>query len=298
MKKEDNQEKISENEETSIAEIDAKIEALKKQKRTKAQEAELKRLKKLLNRIYVECKRKLLEFEARNDYAIAMVRSTNGFYKIFGNSVFFYAFDVAEKLGMKVNVYADSDYDPKSKTGVVSISRYDEVVEQMKTLDIKKMPTHDKSGNLVWFLLPWKYTQEEIKAFEEVNSIEAHMYNHVIVTDDASPALFVQLEVLAKAMYENVRRLDPVARETLGNVALEKTAFMIRAYIETSNMRLTEREGFLAIQKALNFVKSQVKIIVDLKLWNGKTYARIGDAILTTQKLLNLELGKKDGEEV
>jgi len=89
-----------------------------------------------------------------------------------------------------------------------------------------------------------------------------------------------------------VRRLEPVARETLGNYIIEATAEMIRIYIEMSNGRLSEMEALKHIRLRVNKIKSQIKILTDLKLWNARVYARIGEILIKVQEIVDLQLKK------
>ena len=107
------------------------------------------------------------------------------------------------------------------------------------------------------------------------------------------PALYLHLDDLLKAIYENVRRMEPVGRETLGNLMVVISAEMKRIYIEMANGRLKVDEGLRMIMSRINKLKSQLKIIVDLKIWNARVYARIGEIIIKTQEILEMELKKK-----
>lgn len=100
---------------------------------------------------------------------------------------------------------------------------------------------------------------------------------------------------MVKDCYENVRRLDPVAREGFGNVILTLNVRMIDAYIEMANGRVNEVEGLISIKDDLNRIKSRVKLLVDLKLWNARTYGRIGESIVKVQRIIELRL--KNGEK-
>lgn len=71
---------------------------------------------------------------------------------------------------------------------------------------------------------------------------------------------------------------------------------MVRIYIEFANGRVDEILGLKTIKARLNKVKSQVKILADLKLWNARTYARIGEVLIKTQDILDLQIKKLENE--
>ena len=279
-------------EEKSIGKIEARIEELRSSPKpnNKTTTAEIKRLQSALNKVYAEYKQKVAEYEKDNCSHLVFLRSTHEFYKIFGNSLFFYAFDIAPKLNLDVKIYSDNDYENKSESGIASVRNLDELEKSLKKLKIKKVTLSDKTGNIVIYKMPWSYTKEEIEKFAGQNTYTLHKYNHVIMAENVIPVLYLSLCELMKICYENVRRLEPVARETLGNFIVETIAEMIRIYIEMANGRMNEEESRLFIRLRINKIKSQVKILTDLKLWNARTYARVGEVLIKTQDVVDLQL--------
>jgi hypothetical protein len=283
---------VNEVNEKSVASIEKRIDEIRSsdKPKTKANQAEIKRLQSTLNRLYVEYKHKLMTLENSNKDKLMFLRSTKGFHKLFGNSVYFYAFNIAPKLNIDAKVFSDGDYEDKSEAGVVSIRNLDEIEKQLLKLKIIRVSTMDKTGNIVIFKLPWSYTDEEIQKYIEQNTYELSKYNHVIVVENTIPVLYLNLNELLKISYENVRRLEPVARETLGNYLINVETEMIRVYIEMTNGRTDEIVGLKNIKIRLNKIKSQVKILADLKLWNAKTYARVGECLIKIQGIVDLRL--------
>lgn len=283
--------------ESVIKEVEARIQELEKsasdKKKPKATVNEIKRLQKILHRLYIDYKKRVMSFEEENYDKLLFLRSTNGFHKVFGHSLYFYAFDVAPKLDVAVNVYSDGDHEIKSEAGVVSVARLDELEKNFRKLKIERIKLEDKTGNVVIFRLPWKYTKKDIERFIEQNTYKKRRFNNVVMTENTIPTLYVNLQDLMKACYENVRRLEPVAREALGNMIVEMVAEMLRCYTEMGNGRVVEATGLKYIQKLLNKTKAQAKILSDLGLWNARTYARIGDIVIRIQDVVDLQLKKE-----
>lgn len=282
-------------EEKSIARIEAKIESLKSspKAKNKTTQAEIKRLKTALNNAYNEYKHQAMDFEKHNLSHLLFVRSTSGFHKLFGRSLLFYAFDIAPKLELEARIYSDGDYEAKSDAGVISFRSLDATEKGLIKLGAKEIKLDDHTGNIVMYKLPWEYSESQIERYEGQNTYKLQKYNHVIMTENVIPILYLQLDDLLKAVYENVRRMEPVGRETLGNLMVELAAEMKRIYIEMANGRLRTDEGLKMFMSRINKMKSQLKIIVDLKIWNARVYARIGEIIIKTQEILELELKKK-----
>ncbi|MBQ3296842.1 hypothetical protein IJH01_01790 [Candidatus Saccharibacteria bacterium] len=285
--------------ESSIVEIERRIAEIgaSSKAKTKANASERKRLQSLLNKTYAEYKRKVMEAEQTNFSHLILLRSTKGFHKMFGNSMVFYAYEIAPKLGVEARVHSDSDYEAKSEQGMCSIANIEDFEKTLGKLKIERTKTKDKSGNIVIFKLPWKYSEEELVKLTEHNEYMVGKYNHVVMANNTTPLLYTNTNELLKACYENVRRLEPVARETMGNMIIVVVAEMLRIYIEMTNGRIIEEKALKEMRMRLNKVKSQVKILVDQKLWNTRVYARIGETIIKIQGIIDIKLGGKSKNE-
>ena len=184
-----------------------------------------------------------MALEKSNKDKLIFLRSTNGFHKLFGNSLYFYALNIAPKLNIDVKVFSDGDYENKSEAGAVSTKNLNEIEKQLLKLKIKRVAIKDKTGNIVIFKLSWSYNDDEIQKYIEQNTYELSKYNHVIVAENTIPVLYPNLNELMKISYENVRRLGLVVRDTLGNYIIDTVAEMIRIYIEMANGRINEVKG-------------------------------------------------------
>lgn len=279
-------------EDNSLAALEAQLKQLKvKTPKTKQTESEIKRIKSNINRVYSDAKATVLKAEETNFRYLIFLRSTNGFYKLTGHSALFYAFGIAPKLDIIVRLNPDGDYSSKSKTGIVSVKNLDSLAEMLKTLNIRRVKTKDQTGNIVAFQLPWTYSEAQLNNFENDNLLRIQKFNRIIMTEDTIPALFVQLSELNKAIFENVRGMGgPVEREALGYDMIKVAAKSERTYIAMSNGQINKYNGLTAIKTGLNFLKSQAKIIADLKIWSPRVCARIGDIMIKVQDILDQEL--------
>ena len=66
---------------------------------------------------------------------------------------------------------------------------------------------------------------------------------------------------------------------------------LIRLFQEERIMRpietINELKAMTEMRVRLNKIKSQVKILADLKLWNANVYARIGEIMIKVQVILD-----------
>lgn len=282
----------------SITELDTKMRELKKVGiKTRAQKDQYKEAKTALNKAYNEAKVRVMEFESTNFEYLMLMRSTNDFYKMFGNSALFYAYRIAPELNLTANLQFDADFTVKSEVGFVPIKNVAKLATQLKKLKIVKVKTDDKTGNFLLFKVPWRFTEEEIKRLAEDNDHKVRNFNRLVMTNNTVPVLFLTLEDLQKALYENVRRMGPVERDLFG-IALGRQAMeLICKYFRLANGKLEEEECFVAIRGGIDEIKYQVKAIADLKIWTPKVCGRIGDIIVRAQEILASELRRVQREK-
>lgn len=116
-------------------------------------------------------------------------------------------------------------------------------------------------------------------------------FNQIILVDNISPTLLLQIIDLIKAVYENIRALpNPTERETIGYDCIKFAVKMEHSYLDIGNGRINRITGLREIQSSLNKVKNYTKILADLRLWQPKTCARIAENILTIQNIIMREL--------
>ncbi len=271
-----------------IADIEAELAKLKAEGlKTKASKAKYSQIKTKLNKAYAENKALVMKFEETNYGYLALMRSTGGYYKMFGNSALFYVNSIAVKLGLKANLQTDGDYTVKSVNGFVSVRDIDKLESALETINVQKKQTKNKCGDFVFFELPWKFTEKQLRNYIDNNDYKMRHFNHVVMVDDAMPSLFVQLEELTKAVYENVRNMPSVIeREGFGYRMISGCTRMVHLYMDLTNGLINKKECLDNIKLELKYVKYQTKILADLRIWQPKTSARIGDIIIKIQDIV------------
>lgn len=276
----------------SIGEAEKVIKELRSiNPRTKTIRAKISQHKSLLNQIYTANKKRVSDFEKTNYEYIALIRSTNDYYKLFGHSALYYTFSLAPKLSIPVHIQEDKDYTARSSEGFVSIRDLDGFTKSLQSLNIKRIKTKDRSGDFILYKLPWHYTEEQLASFIENNHTNIQKFNHVVIVDNIIPVLFVQTEELLKAIYENVRGMaSPVERETFGYATINNAITIAHLYFDLANGHLNKLSCLKQMKTPLKLVKYQVKLITDLKIWTPKTCARIGEIIIKLQDIIEHEI--------
>ena len=272
----------------SIIDIEKEIAEFKKHDiKTKQAKSKYRQLKTNLNQAYSENKNQIMQFESTNYNYLALMRSTHNYYKIFGHSALFYVYSIAPKLNITANLQPDGDFTSKSEYGFISIRDIEKLEEIFNSIKITRLPTKNQTGDFVVFKLPWTFTEKQLLDFIDENNFNMRKFNHVVLVDNILPILFIQLEELEKAIYENVRGMSgPVEREVLGYKLLNLSTNMLHLYFDLANGNIDKYSCLKKLKSDLNSIKYQVKIIADLKIWQPKTCVRIGDIIIKIQEII------------
>ena len=219
------------------------------------------------------------------------MRSTKKFYKLFGHSALFYTYSLAPKLNLTAKLQDDKDFVNKSEEGFISIKNVVKLKEVLATLNIKPVRTKDKTDNFLLFKFPWQFTEAQLNEFNEQNLLAIQNFNHVVIVDNIIPVLFIQTEELLKAIYENVRGMNsPVEREAFGYQLITETKKMAYLYLDLTNGKIDKLNCLKQMKACLRIVKYQTKLLLDLKIWNPKTGARLGEIIIKIMDILDREL--------
>ena len=277
-------------EETSIAKLEAQKNELKTKPKTKSNISKINHIKSTINRIYREDKAQILEFEQNNYRYLALIRSTNGYYKLTHHSALFYSRDLAPKLNLSANLQPDGDFQSVSSIGIVSIADIDAFSKNLRKLKATRVKTKNNTGNIIIFKLPWEYSEKQLSDFLQDNAAKNYKFNKIILTENVIPALYVKIVNLTSTIYENTRKMkDDIPRRSFGYDAINAVTNMNHAYLGMANGHLDKLTSLRKIKTNLRFVKYQTKILADLKIWPINTCARIGELIVDIQDIINQE---------
>ncbi len=279
----------------STSAFTATDEAVKnfKNTKTKAGNSELKRLKSERNKAYSDNKKFLTEFEKTNFNYLVLLKSTNDFHKLIGHSALFYALNIAPKLNLTANLTTDGDYAYKSAEGIVSVREPEKLAEILKTLGIKRLRPRHNPDDFILFKLPWTFTEAQLADMQDQQNQSLRHFNQLVMVDNIIPVLFLQLEELLKIIYENSRTLpSQFDRDAFGKALTDTANKMTCTYFDLTNGRINRDECFKSLKSDLTFVKYQVKLLTDLKLWQPKTSSRAADVITKIKDILDRESKK------
>ncbi len=258
--------------------------------KTKVEKTELGRLKNERNKFYNQNKKFLTEFEKTNFEFLVLLKSTNDFYKFIGHSALFYALNIAPRLNLAANLISDGDYAHKSTGGIVSVRNPEKLAEVLKTLGIKQLTPRKNPDDFLLFKLPWAFTEAQLADMQDRQNQSLRHFNQLVMVDNSVPVLFLQLEELLKAIYENVRTMkSQIERDSFGYPLLTTVNRMNCTYFDLTNGRINHENCLISLKSDLTLVKYQTKLIADLKIWTPKTTIRIAEIVIKIIDILDRE---------
>lgn len=227
-----------------------------------------------------------MKMEKENNNRLIIFCSTQGLCKIVGNSALFYTYEIAKRIGRKqVNLRIDDDFYAKSETGVVSVRLDENMKERLKSLSIL-YDTEESTDQIHIFNLPWKYSDAEIGRLKNLSKDLKEKINAVVTPKSPIPVLNFKLEELNQIIYFQMAKFQPLARETIGKLAFEKSNSMLLEYIKMSNGAQKESEAFLQIYQGAQFIKYQLKNIENLRLIDRQNICKIAEKLIEIERIV------------
>lgn len=212
---------------------------------------------------YYDLKRRVLGWEKDNYDSLAVVEDSNGMHKMFDHSAVIYVHDVAKRLKIGAELKNDSDFEMTSDKPVVLI--HDMSLFESKLAQIRIEKTSAEKGVTV-FSLGYTVDPVEYRAMLTEEEELKTRVNRLVLPIEVYPRLRFDLEQLSKKIFEAVRKMSPVARETIGDELMRQMANMMEGFIEAANGHEDMDEYLKKLVKALRHANARMKVISDLRV--------------------------------
>lgn len=229
-------------------------------------------------------KETVMDFEKQNHTHLLFFKSTNGYYKLAGNSVLIYAGNVAQRIGYRYNIQIDTDHYSVSPTGIISFHLTKDLEEKLASIKITK-DKKKSSDNLVFFRLEKPITDDELAHFQDLVNADKHTINKMIMPKSPIPTLYDYLKELNLAIYQNSLSMPAFARETIGKTLFEISSTMLRRYLEYANTKAPESDTIRLIGNGAILIKYHMKNISDLHILHYRNICRILEPAIRIEKL-------------
>ena len=207
-----------------------KSDSQKSRSSTKLIQTQLVELEVALHQRQRAIKAQVMNFEADNQQYLLLYTSTDGYYKMAGRSVLFYAARIVPRLGRRVTVRPDTDHYYPSGEGIVSIKNLVRLAEQLSQLGILPDPERSTS-ELYFYKFPYRLSGAQIAALRDKNEVVRQRLNQNLRPIGPIPELHYQLMMAFELCFNILRSTRGNAeRELITDSLIHPLQAMLAAY--------------------------------------------------------------------
>ena len=158
---------------------------------------------------YYDVKRRVLGWEKNNYDKLAVLKTGNGFCKMFGHSAVIYVCQIAKRLDVKAELISDTDFELVSDEPVCLFKDFDQFEKRLKTLKIFRSSMDD---GVIVFDLGYKVDAADLVMMQKENEVLRERANKLVLPSEVFPGYRNDLRLLSCEVYEAVRKMNPTAR--------------------------------------------------------------------------------------
>lgn len=241
---------------------------------------------------YYDLKRRVLSWENNNYNKLAVISAGKGWYKMFGNSAVIYVCQLAKRLSLKAELISDTDFEVATDKPVFLFREFDKFEERLKRLKIFRCSVDD---GVYVFDLGYKVDACDISMMQKENEVVRARANKLVLPKEVFPGLRNELRVLARGIYEVARRMNPVAREMMGDEMVKICARSFEDFVEAANGHTDMRQYLKNTVSDLRKIDAKLLLISDLRLIDdnknynlilqvGKVQKKVAAALMKIEK--------------
>ena len=257
---------------------------------TKEEKRETRRkqeLNRILKKEYELNKQKLLHLERDNYGHIILIRTQDGWYKMVSHSVLLFLYYVVPVAQDKLDtIYkpprmtADNDFRYKAPIGVISFKS----LEKLEKIIFASGATREKveGADEEWiraYELDHKMSEDDFWALEKKETELWNKANTIITPKAVFPNLGVDLRETSVLFYNIVRKLDTVARETIGNNMMDLIKRIDSGLIQAEKGYITWESFFSFAPKLLCELGAQVILLSNLRIIDRNVITRMAENV-------------------
>lgn len=230
---------------------------------------------------YYDIKRRVLGWEKNNYNRLAVVEDANGMHKMFDHSAVIYVHQVAKRLKIAATIKVDSDFELTSDKPVCLIHDMQVLRNKLENIGIR---SSSKDDGVEVFDLGYTLDPVEYRAMLTEEEELKRRINSLVLPIEVYPALRFEMEQLTKNLYDAVRKMEPVSRETIGNELLLKMANAMEGFIEAANGHEDMDDYLQELVKLMRHANARLKVVSDIKIMDDNVIYAILTRIRKVQK--------------
>ena len=225
---------------------------------------------------YRTLKEAILRREENNYTEIIALRAKVGgsWWKLFDHSAIFYANVICPQLRplKSAKIKEDTDFGQKAKIGWVSIK---DIVALKNDLLSLKAEVYDKTEMYVIFKLGTEMSMDEVVLAKNERAQKFERVNKLLLPANVPTRLNADLKKLAELIFAEVRRMDKIHREMLGQTLADATVKARSVVMRVSMGVVPAENGYDAVLEALVEIRTYLWLIMDANLMELNKMAEI-----------------------
>lgn len=240
--------------------------------------------------IYEEQKQLAILLEKTNNSRIIVfpsIPNKNGeyeWYKIGGNSAYFYKYIVAPRLGKKSpTIHPDTDLNRRFKDGVILVHWIDTLINNLKDLNYK---SKNESG-LIIFDLNHTFTTEEIQNLKQLEKTKQNHLSRLFRPKNADPTFFSIVIELSRIIPLKAERLKSAFKPDYASAMNQNLLTIRETYQSYANGRLDEPLAFKELYRCVDNLNAILAILIDNNCLDLTSQARLGRLLADLESRLD-----------
>ncbi len=237
---------------------------------------------------YLERKEKLLTLEKGNWERIIFMRGTGGYWMLAGHSAVIFANQVAPELKIRVVLRKDTDFDHKSKEGVILLKN----VEFYKTrlLNSGQAELEKAEENFILCRLKRKMSETEYDLLRRSKEIRRQKLEGMILKNSPMPKLNQGLTDTLKLTYKFYNKhSEKIERGFILDKLVDSVRMAHKAMLLAAREETPREEALKRIKRELSMALCDLQQVSLLEIWSVEDCTTLSIKIIETIVLVEEE---------
>lgn len=243
---------------------------------------------------YDHLKREIQKREQTNYSRLYLFHTGNDWYKMSGNSLLIFVYEIAPKIPIKPNILPDTDYtETIFDEGLISFHGLETLERRLRKVDVLK--EIKKAENVAMFELNFAIPAKRMNELREVLKEEQEHAVSVLKPDIVlMPMIYTKMRHLMKRTYEVTRKMPIYARDVSGKKMMYFAKEIVNTYLLINKELMDQMQGWNEIALMAEKLQIEMAIAVELKILDQNSAVSIGGELIELKKMLKKEVRRRN----
>lgn len=243
---------------------------------------------------YAEIKKTIYKRELSNHSRLFLFNTGDDWYKMSGNSLLIFVYEIAPKIPLKPNILPDNDYtDTIFEEGLVSFHGIDSLKKRLEKVKVLK-EVH-KTDDVVAFDLNFEVSDKRLIELKEILKEDqeravAILKPEVILV----PTAYTKMRHVMKRTFEVTRKMPVTSRDVCGERMMFYAKEIVNTYLLMNKEIISEQKAWPEMLKMAEKLQIEMAIAVELKVLDQNSAVSIGGDLINLKHILKREIKKRD----